>query len=149
MVAMRPRVQFRRLRPDAIVPRYMTAGAAGMDLCAAIDAPVTIAPGDRASISTGLAMHIPDGFEGQVRPRSGLAREHGITLVNSPGTIDCDYRGPVTVLLVNLGKAPVTIENGHRIAQLVIAPVVQPELEEVEELADSSRGAGGFGSTGR
>src|SRR3569623_1372311 len=86
--AMRPRVQFRRLRPDAIVPRYMTAGAAGMDLCAAIAAPVTIAPGDRASLPTGLAKHIPEHYEGQVRPRSGLAREHGITLVNSPGTID-------------------------------------------------------------
>ncbi|MBV8757527.1 MAG: dUTP diphosphatase [Deltaproteobacteria bacterium] len=146
---MRPRVQFRRLRPDAIVPRYMTAGAAGMDLCAAIDAPVVIAAGERVAISTGLAMAIPEGFEGQVRPRSGLAREHGITLVNAPGTIDFDYRGPVTVLLVNHGKAPVTIENGQRIAQLVIAPVVQAELEEVDELSATARGAGGFGSTGR
>jgi dUTP diphosphatase len=137
------------MRPDAIVPRYMTAGAAGLDLCAAIDAPVVLAPGARAAVSTGLAMAIPEGFEGQVRPRSGLAREHGITVVNAPGTIDSDYRGLVSVLLVNLGSETFTIEPKQRIAQLVIAPVVQAELVEVEQLPATGRGAGGFGSTGR
>jgi dUTP pyrophosphatase len=149
MVAMRPRVMFRRMRPDAIVPRYMTANAAGLDLCAAIDDPVEIAAGDRAAISTGLAMAIPDGYEGQVRPRSGLAREHGVTVVNAPGTIDADFRGVVHVLLLNTGKQPFTVKPGERIAQLVIAPVVQAELAEVDELPATERGAGGFGSTGR
>jgi len=149
MGRMRPRVQFRRMRPDAIVPRYMTAGAAGLDLCAAIDAPVAIEPGARVAISTGLALAIPDGHEGQVRPRSGLAREHGITVVNAPGTIDQDFRGVVHVLLVNLGTAAFTIQPKDRIAQLVIAPVIQAELAEVDELPPTDRGAGGFGSTGR
>jgi len=142
-------VRIKKLRPDAVVPRYMTAGAAGLDLAAALDAPVVIEPGARVAISTGLAMAIPAGFEGQVRPRSGLAKNHGITLVNAPGTIDSDYSGPITVLLINLGREPVTIQHGHRIAQLVIAPVVQAELEEVDELEATERGAGGFGSTGR
>ncbi|MBL9012932.1 MAG: dUTP diphosphatase [Myxococcales bacterium] len=146
---MPPRVRIKKLRPDAVVPRYMTAGAAGLDLAAALDAPVVIEPGARVAISTGLAMAIPAGFEGQVRPRSGLAKNHGITLVNAPGTIDSDYSGPITVLLINLGREPVTIQHGHRIAQLVIAPVVQAELEEVDELEATERGAGGFGSTGR
>ena len=149
MELMRPRVQFRRMRPDAIVPRYMTAKAAGMDLCAAIDAPVELAPGERAAINTGIAMAIPDGFEGQVRPRSGLAREHGVTVVNAPGTIDSDFRGPIHVLLVNVGKQSFTINPRERIAQLVIAPVVQAECVEVDELPATERGAGGFGSTGR
>ena len=142
-------MQIRRLRSDAIVPRYMTKSAAGLDLHAALDAPVVLAPGARAAIGTGLAVAIDPGFEGQVRPRSGLARDHGITLVNSPGTIDSDFRGELTVLLVNLGVEPFTIETGHRIAQLVIAPVVQVELVEVDELPHTARGAGGFGSTGR
>ena len=142
-------MQFRRMRPDAMVPRYMSANAAGLDLCAAIDAPVELSAGERVAISTGLAMHIPDGYEGQVRPRSGLAREFGVTVVNAPGTIDADFRGTVHVLLLNTGKQPFAIKPGDRIAQLVIAPVVQAELEEVEELAETSRGAGGFGSTGR
>ncbi len=141
---MAPRVQIKKLRPDAVVPRYMTAGAAGLDLCAAIDAPVTIAPAGRAAISTGLAFAIPEGFEGQVRPRSGLARDHGITCINAPGTVDADYRGPVTVLLVNHGPEPVTIEPGHRIAQLVIAPVIQAELVETDKLSETARGTGGF-----
>lgn len=146
---MAPRVRFRRLRPDAVSPRYMTPGAAGMDLCAAIDEPFELGPGERAAVGTGLALAIPAGFEGQVRPRSGLAREHGVTVANAPGTIDSDYTGHVQVLLVNLGSAPVRIEPGQRIAQLVIAPVVQAELEEVDALPETSRGAGGFGSTGR
>ncbi len=143
-----PVVSFRRLRPDAVVPAYMTAGAAGLDLAAALDAPVVLAPGARAAIGTGLAMAIPAGYEGQVRPRSGLAKSHGVTVVNAPGTIDADYRGEVAVLLVNLGDAPVTIAPGMRVAQLVIAPVVLAALAVVDELPATARGAGGFGSTG-
>lgn len=149
ILVMGPRVQIKKLRPDAVVPRYMTDQAAGLDLCAAIDAPITIAPSTRAAISTGLALALPAGYEGQVRPRSGLARDHGITVVNAPGTVDADYRGAVTVLLINLGNEAVTIEPGHRIAQLVIAPVSRAQLVEVEDLDATSRGAGGFGSTGR
>lgn len=146
---MAPLVRIKKLRPDAVVPAYQTEHAAGLDLCAAIDAPIELAPRMRASIPTGLALEIPPGFEGQVRPRSGLARDHGVTLTNSPGTIDADYRGPVAVLLINHGQETVVIENGHRIAQLVIAPVVRAELAVVDELSDTKRGAGGFGSTGR
>jgi dUTP pyrophosphatase len=149
MADVTPRVQIKKLRPDAVVPRYMTEDAAGMDLCAALDAPIAVAPGQRAAIATGLAMAIPRGYEGQLRPRSGLAREHGVTLANSPATIDADYRGPLVVVLSNLGDAPVTIQPGQRIAQIVIAPVVQAEVEEVDELAATARGEGGFGSTGR
>ncbi|HET7502626.1 MAG TPA: dUTP diphosphatase [Kofleriaceae bacterium] len=146
---MRPRVQIKKLRPDAIVPRYMTARAAGLDLSAAIDEPIEIAAGKRAAIPTGLAIKLPEGYEAQVRPRSGLAREHGVTLVNTPGTIDEDYVGPILVLLINHGDRAVRIEPGQRIAQLVIAPVVQADLVEVDELPATARGAGGFGSTGR
>jgi len=141
-------VRFRRLRAGAAVPAYMTAGAAGMDLSSAEDGPVTIAAGERVAVATGLALELPDGFEGQVRPRSGLARKHGITLTNAPGTIDSDYRGEVTVLLVNLGREPHTIAPGDRIAQLVIAPVTRATLVEVSDLSDTTRGAGGFGHTG-
>ena len=149
MIAMRPRVLIQKLRADAIVPRYMTAHAAGLDLAAALDEPIEIAPGKRAAIATGLAIKLPEGYEAQVRPRSGLAREHGITLVNTPGTIDADYVGPIVVLLINHGEGAVRIEPGQRIAQLVVAPVVQAELCEVDELPATARGAGGFGSTGR
>ena len=141
-------MQIRRLRPDAIVPRYMTEHAAGLDLAAAIDGPVELAPGERAAIGTGLAMAIAPGFEGQLRPRSGLARQHGVTLVNAPGTLDADYRGEIAVLVINHGRERVRIEPGQRIAQLVVAPVVQAELVEVDALPDTARGAGGFGSTG-
>jgi dUTP pyrophosphatase len=144
-----PRVQFRRLRPDAIVPRYMSEHAAGMDLHAAIAAPIEIGPGDSATIGTGLAMAIPPGFEGQVRPRSGLARDHRVTLINAPGTIDADFRGECMILLINHGRSTVVIESKQRVAQLVIAPVVRAELAEVDELPATARGAGGFGSTGR
>ena len=143
-----PRVRFRRLRPDAVVPAYMSADAAGLDLAAALDAPVVLAPGARATIGTGLALELPRGFEGQVRPRSGLAKNHGVTVVNAPGTIDADYRGEVAVLLINLGDQPVAITPGMRIAQLVIAPVVQATIEVADELSTTARGAGGFGSTG-
>lgn len=143
-----PVVRFRRLRPDAVVPAYMTADAAGLDLAAALDAAVTLAPGARAAVGTGLAMELPRGFEGQVRPRSGLAKNHGVTVVNAPGTIDADYRGEVAVLLINLGDQPIAITPGMRIAQLVIAPVVQATIEIADELSATARGAGGFGSTG-
>jgi dUTP pyrophosphatase len=149
MSASRPRVRIKKLRPDAIVPRYMTAHAAGLDLCAAIDAPIELAPGQRVAVSTGLAMEIPPGYEGQIRPRSGLARDFGITHVNSPGTIDADYRGAVHVLVINHGQVSVRIEPGQRIAQIVFAPVEQAEIIEVDELSATDRGAGGFGSTGR
>lgn len=126
----------------------MSAAAAGADLSAAIDAPLVLAPGDRRAVDTGLAMAIADGYEGQVRPRSGLALKQGLTVVNAPGTIDSDYRGEVKVLLVNLGTEPVTIEPGQRIAQLIIAPVVQADFQTVEELSETVRGSSGFGSTG-
>jgi dUTP pyrophosphatase len=142
-------VQIRRLRSDAIVPRYQTADAAGMDLHAVLDEPMQVAPGDSVVVPTGLAMAIPRGYEGQVRPRSGNARRHAVTLTNSPGTVDSDFRGQVEVLLINHGREPFTINHGDRIAQLVIAPVMQAELEVVSELPATDRGAGGFGSTGR
>lgn len=143
-----PRVRFQKLRPGAVAPRYMSAGAAGLDLASAAEAPITLAPGARAAVPTGLAFEIPAGWEGQVRPRSGLARKYGITLTNAPGTIDSDYRGEVQVLLVNLGDAPHVVQPGDRIAQLVIAPVAVADLEEVAELSGTTRGAGGFGHTG-
>jgi len=146
---MTPRVLIQKLRPDAVVPRYMTAGAAGLDLCAALDEDIVIAPGQRAVVATGLAIALPAGHEAQLRPRSGLARSHGITLVNSPGTVDADFRGEVAVLVINHGAEPVTITPGMRIAQMVIAPVVQAEVVEVEALDETARGSGGFGSTGR
>lgn len=131
------------------LPRYMTTGSAGLDLLADVAEPVTLATLERKLIPTGLALALPDGYEAQVRPRSGLAFRHGITVVNAPGTIDSDFRGELGVLLVNLGTEPVVIRRGERIAQLVVAPVVRAELVEVEQLPDSERGAGGFGSTGR
>ena len=130
------------------LPAYATPGAAGMDLLAAVAAPVTIEPGKRALIPTGLAIGLPPGFEMQVRPRSGLALRNGIVLPNSPGTIDEDYRGEVQVILLNAGDAPFTVERGMRIAQAVVAPVVRAEWREVESLDDTSRSTGGFGSTG-
>ena len=149
MVRVAPRVLIQKLRAGAVVPRYMTARAAGLDLSAAIDQTIELGAGQRVAIPTGLALKLPEGYEAQVRPRSGLARDHGITLVNSPGTIDSDYTGEVIVLVINHGDRAVRIEPGHRIAQLVIAPVVQAELVEVSELPATARGAGGFGSTGR
>lgn len=148
-MSLGPRVRFQKLRPGAQAPRYMSAGAAGMDLSSASAEAITIAPGGRVAVPTGLALEIPPGFEGQVRPRSGLARKFGITLPNAPGTIDSDYRGEVQVLLANLGAEPYVVNLGDRIAQLVIAPVVTAELEEADALEDSARGDGGFGHTGR
>ena len=129
------------------LPRYMTPGSAGLDLCA--DVAFELAPGARLLVPTGLALEIAEGFEGQVRPRSGLAARDGVGVLNAPGTIDCDYRGEVQVCLVNHGQKPFAAERGARIAQLVIAPVLQAELVEVAALTASERGAGGFGSTGR
>jgi dUTP pyrophosphatase len=133
------------------LPAYETAQAAGMDLRAAVpdDAPLTLRPGSRFPVPTGLAFALPPGFEGQVRPRSGLAFKHGVTCLNTPGTVDADYRGEVKVILINLGEEDFVIRRGERIAQLVIAPVVQAAWAEVETLEDTERGAGGFGSTGR
>lgn len=129
------------------LPAYATAGAAGMDVVAAED--VVLAPGARHAVATGFAIAIPDGFEVQVRPRSGLALKHGITCLNTPGTIDSDYRGEVKVILANLGDQPFTVVRGERIAQLVPAPVQRAAFEEVDSLDDTARGSGGFGSTGR
>lgn len=128
------------------LPRYATPGAAGMDVVSAED--VILAPGARHAVATGLAMAIPQGFEIQVRPRSGLALKHGITVPNTPGTIDSDYRGELKVILINHGDEPFAITRGDRVAQLVLAPVIQGRWEEVEQLDDTVRGSGGFGSTG-
>lgn len=129
------------------LPRYMTPGAAGMDLLADVEDEVVVAAGERQVVPTGLALAIPSGFEGQVRPRSGLAARDGVTILNAPGTIDSDYRGEVQVLVINLGAAPVRIRRGDRIAQLVIAPVTTASWDEVQALPASTRGTGGFGST--
>ena len=131
------------------LPQYATSASAGLDLRANISSPIHLSPGDQTIVPTGLFLEIPIGYEAQVRPRSGLAFKHGITVLNSPGTIDADYRGEIKVLLVNLSKAPFTIENGERIAQMVFARHEQAEWKEVQELAESERGAGGFGSTGK
>ena len=130
------------------LPAYETAGSAGMDLRAAVDAPLTLHPGERALVPTGLVFELPEGYEAQVRPRSGLAFKHGITCLNTPGTIDSDYRGEVKVLLVNLGEDAFDIARGMRIAQMVVAPVVQVRIEERSLASETNRGAGGFGSTG-
>ena len=130
------------------LPAYATDGAAGADLCAAVDEALTIRPGERAAVPTGLVLEIPDGHEGQVRPRSGLAIRAGLTIVNAPGTIDSDYRGELKVLMINLGSDPVSINRGERIAQLLIAPVTRASFVESEALSVSERGDGGFGSTG-
>ena len=136
---------------DLPLPDYQSALASGVDLLAAVpaDAPVELAPGARAFIPTGIAIALPAGFEGQVRPRSGLAFKEGITVINAPGTIDADYRGEIKVLLVNLGGESVWLQPGDRIAQLVIAPVVRATVEEVDNLEETERGDGGFGHTGR
>ena len=139
-------LRLRKLRDDAVLPRRMSAGAAGLDLVAV--EPTTLAPGDIAVVPCGFAMSLPTGYEAQVRPRSGLASRHGITLVNTPGTIDSDYRGEVKVPLINLGKSAFSIEAGDRIAQMVITRVPPVELIEVDELDDTDRGTGGFGHTG-
>lgn len=133
---------------DLPLPAYATEHAAGMDLCAAIDAPMTLQPGEHAMIPTGLAIALPPGFEAQVRPRSGLAAKNGVTVLNSPGTVDADYRGEIKAILINLSKVPFTIDRGMRIAQMVVARHATVQWDEVNELSATARGAGGFGSTG-
>jgi dUTP pyrophosphatase len=146
---MSVRLRASRVGPVEVpLPSYQTDGSAGMDLAAAIEVPITLAPGERRLIPSGLALEIPPGYEAQVRPRSGLALRHGIGMVNSPGTIDSDYRGPLGVLLVNHGQEPFVIEPLARIGQLVVARVERAELELVESLDGTARGTGGFGSTG-
>lgn len=145
-----PRLELMKLHEGATIPRYQTEGAAGLDIAACLDAgtSLTLQPGDILAVPTGLAIAIPQGYEGQVRPRSGISTKHGISVPNAPGTIDSDYRGELRIALINLGREPFTIEHGMRIAQLVISPVAQAEIAVVEALDDTTRGAAGFGSTG-
>jgi dUTP pyrophosphatase len=146
---MKQTIQITRVGPVSVpLPAYQTDGAAGLDLSAALSEPLVLEPGARALVMTGLAVAIPEGFEGQVRPRSGLALRRGISIVNAPGTVDSDYRGEIGIVLINLGHEPFTVEPLARIAQLVVAPVVRVDLELVERLDDTDRGAGGYGSTG-
>lgn len=142
-------VRLKLAHKGAALPKRMTEHSAGLDLAAALDSPYTLEPGARALFSCGFSMAVPPGFEAQIRPRSGLARNHGVTCLNAPGTIDADYRGEVKVLLVNLGQEAFVITPGMRIAQMVIAPVVAADIAVVAELDDTERGDGGFGSTGR
>lgn len=141
-------IKVKKLHPKAVIPGYMTEHAAGMDLCTVIEAPVELLPGERTLLPTGLAMEIPPGYEGQVRPRSGLALKKGIALINSPGTIDADYRGEIGIIIINHGSETVEFHPGDRIAQLIIAPVTQATLVETDDLNDSERSSGGFGHTG-
>lgn len=133
---------------DLPLPSYATTGAAGLDICAAVERDIVIVPGERAFVPTGFSYAIPEGYEGQVRPRSGLALKHGLMLPNAPGTIDSDYRGELGVILINMGKESVRISRGDRIAQMVFAPVTRAHLAEVSEVDATERGSGGFGSTG-
>jgi dUTP diphosphatase len=153
MTALRPEVPVAvtvlRNGEGLPLPTYASAGAAGMDLAAALEAPLTLGPGERAAVPTGIALALPEGYEAQVRPRSGLALKHGITVLNSPGTIDADYRGEIRVILANLGSEPVTLVRGERVAQIVLAPVSRISWTPVAALPESRRGAQGFGSTGR
>ena len=146
---MTPKLRLRRVGAIQVpLPAYQTSGSAGLDLCAALAEPVQLAPGERRLIPTGLIFEIPEGHEGQVRPRSGLALKYGISIVNSPGTIDADFRGEVGIVLINHGSEPFVVEPLSRIAQLVIARVEQVQIEEVATVSDTSLGAGGYGSTG-
>ena len=144
-------VRIMRLRPAVRnpLPRYMTSHAAGMDLLAELAADLTLRPGERAMIPTGIAVSLPNGYEAQIRPRSGLALKHGVTLVNTPGTIDPDYRGEIGVIVINHGSEPFIVRSGERIAQIVFAPFARATFEEVSELDETTRGTGGFGHTGR
>lgn len=136
-------------RSENPLPTYATADAAGMDLRANLEAPITMQPLERTLVPTGLYMELPSGYEAQIRPRSGLAIKQGLTLLNTPGTIDADYRGEIKIIMINLSNEPQTIQHGDRIAQMVIAPFLQAKLEEVKELTDTERGTGGFGHTGK
>jgi dUTP pyrophosphatase len=141
-------VKARLLKKDAALPAQQSAGAAGFDIYARLDTPLELPPLERAAIPTGVALEIPHGYEGQVRPRSGLAKSKGVTVLNAPGTIDSDYRGEITVVLINLGKETVTIQGGDRIAQLVFAPVQKAVMHIADSLSGTERGGKGFGSTG-
>jgi dUTP pyrophosphatase len=142
------KIQIKKLSTSVSFPKYETPGSSGMDIAAHIEENIIINPGEKSLISTGLFVAIPIGYEIQIRPRSGLAAKKNITVLNTPGTIDADYRGEIKVILINLGKEKFTIERGDRIAQMVVCPVIQAELEEVTELSNTERGSGGFGSTG-
>jgi dUTP pyrophosphatase len=142
------KIQIKKLSNSVSIPKYETPGSSGMDIAAHITNNIIINPGEKALVPTGFSIAIPKGYEVQIRPRSGLAAKKNITVLNTPGTIDADYRGEIKVILINLGKEKFTIENGERIAQMVVCPVVQTILEEVKELSDTKRGSGGFGSTG-
>jgi dUTP pyrophosphatase len=142
------KIQVKKLSASVSIPKYETPGSSGMDIAAYIEKNIIIYPGENALVPTGFSISIPIGYEVQIRPRSGLAVKKNITVLNTPGTIDADYRGEIKVILINLGKEKFIIENGDRIAQMVICPVVQADLEEVKELSDTKRGSGGFGSTG-
>jgi dUTP pyrophosphatase len=148
-----PTIKILRLRPesdpDIPLPRYMTPHSAGMDICAAVESDLTLEKGDITLLPSGFAIALPPGFEAQIRPRSGLAVKHGIGLVNSPGTIDADYRGEVKIAVINLGKAPYTFHRGDRVAQMVIQQVYRAELRPVQQLGETSRNTGGFGHTGK
>ena len=142
------KILIKRLSKEVTLPKYETNGSSGMDLAANINANINIDPGKTAIIPTGLALSIPKGFEVQIRPRSGLAAKQKISVLNTPGTIDADYRGEIKVILINLGQEPFKIEKGSRIAQMVVCPIVQAQLKEVDDLNQTERGKGGFGSTG-
>ena len=142
------KIQIKKLSSDVLTPKYETAGSSGMDIAAYVKQDLIINPGDKALIPTGFSLSIPQGYEVQIRPRSGLAAKKSITVLNTPGTIDADYRGEVKVILINFGKEKFSVKKGERIAQMVVCRVTQAQLEEVEELSATSRGAGGFGSTG-
>ena len=142
------KIQIKKLSNSVSIPKYETPGSSGMDIAAHIENNIIINPGEKALVPTGFSIAIPRGYEVQIRPRSGLDTKKNITVLNTPGTIDADYRGEIKVILINLGKEKFIIENGDRIAQMVVCPVVQTILEEVKELSDTKRGSGGFGSTG-
>jgi len=142
------KIQIKKLSSSVSIPKYETSGSSGMDVAAYIKNDIIINPGEKAIIATGFSLAIPKGFEVQIRPRSGLAAKKNITVLNTPGTIDADYRGEIKVILINLGNEKFTVQSGERIAQMVVCPVVQADLEEIKELSNTDRGSGGFGSTG-
>tara|TARA_B100000767_G_C19692769_1_gene504778 strand:+ start:672 stop:1112 length:441 start_codon:yes stop_codon:yes gene_type:complete len=141
-------IQIKKLFDKVLTPKYETSGSSGMDIAAYLKQDISVSPGDKAMVPTGFSLSIPQGYEVQIRPRSGLAAKKGITILNTPGTIDSDYRGEIKIILINLSKDMFVIKNGERIAQMVVCPVEQVSLEEVEELSDTDRGKDGFGSTG-
>ena len=142
------KIKIKKLSNEVLTPKYKTPGSSGMDIAAYINEDIIINSGDKALIPTGFSLSIPQGYEVQIRPRSGLAIKKGITILNTPGTIDSDYRGEIKVVLINLSKDKFTVQNGERIAQMVVCPIVQVSIEEVKELSETNRGIGGFGSTG-